>query len=144
MMEWVKGYVTSITGVAIVSLIIDCILPEGNIRKYARFACALILSACIISPIFDLKPERVVSIEKNEQFFVDYSQAVEKTVQSIYGFEGASVSVMQSGGSVQEVIITLTGSKLLEKAQQAAMEEYLRNTLHAIYGVEKENIWIKE
>lgn len=144
MIEWVKGYITSITGVAILSLIVDCVLPEGNIRKYARFACALILSICIISPIFDLKPDTPISLESNEQFFVDYTQAVEKTVQGIYGFENVSVSVTQNGGKIQEIVITLSDSKLLEKAQQTAMKEYLCNTLSAIYGVEKENIWIKE
>ena len=144
MMELIKGYITSITGVAILSLIVDCILPEGSVRKYARFACALILSICIISPVFDLKPDVSLSLESNEQFFLDYTQAVEKTVQSVYGFENARVSVTQSSGKIQEICITLTDSKLLEKAQQAAMKEYLCNTLSAIYGVEKENIWIKE
>lgn len=144
MIEWVKEYITSVTGVAILSLIVDCVLPEGNIRKYARFACALILSICIISPIFDLKPDTAFSLEKNEQVYIDYTQAIEKTVQGIYGFENASVRVTQNGGKVQKIFITLSDSKLLEKAQQTAMKEYLCNTLSAIYGIEKENIWIKE
>ena len=142
MIDWVKEYITSVTGVAILSLIVDCVLPEGNIRKYARFACALILSICIISPIFDLKPDTAFSLEKNEQVYIDYTQAIEKTVQGIYGFENASVRVTQNGGKVQEIFITLSDSKLLEKAQQTAMKEYLCNTLSAIYGIEKENIWI--
>ncbi len=144
MTEWIKSYICSVTGIAIISLIVDCVLPEGNVRKYARFACALILSLCIISPLLDWKPETSFSVSENEQFFVDYTQAVEKTVHGIYGFENAQVSVSQDNGKIQEIHITLSDSKLIEKAQQAAMEEYLRNTLSAIYGIEKENISIKE
>ena len=47
----VKEYVLSLIAVSISGLLIDVLLPEGNIRKYSNFAISIILSIILIQPI---------------------------------------------------------------------------------------------
>lgn len=38
-MEWLTGYVVKICAAALISFVVDMLLPEGNIKRTARFCC---------------------------------------------------------------------------------------------------------
>ncbi len=143
MIEWLKNYVLSITGVSVLILIAECFVPEGNVKKYASFALGIILSVCIISPIFSFKMDKIEIPEHSEQVF-DFTSAIESTVKSVKGFEDASVSVFQNKNKIEKIVIFPKGDKLLEEAVRAVTVEALKNTLSSVYSVDKENIIISE
>ena len=143
MIEWLKNYVLSITGVSVLSLIAECFIPEGNVKKYANFALGIILSVCIISPLFYFKFENV-EIPQSEEYVFDFTSAIENTVKSVCGFEDASVSVIQNKNKIEKITITPQSDKILEEAVRVVTVEALKSTLSSIYSVEKENIIISE
>ncbi len=54
MLENVKSWIISIVIIICFSVIIDMVLPEGNIKKYAKFIMGIIIIVVIISPIIDI------------------------------------------------------------------------------------------
>ena len=143
MIEWLKNYVLSITGVSVLSLLAECLIPQGNVKKYASFAMGVILSVCIISPLFSLGKQQI-QMPLEEEYVFDFTSAIENTVQSVYGFEDASVSVLQNKNKIEKIIITPKSDKLLEEAVRIATGEMLKSTLESVYSVDKENIIISE
>ncbi len=141
MTEWIKTYVLTLIGASVVMLLADSLLPSGKIRSYARFAMAVLLSVCIMQPLISKIPEINFDFTETESTF-DFTQAVEMTVHGVSGFENADVSIVQNKNHIEEIHITVVYDKLLESAKRQALGEYLKNSLSAIYGVDKENIFI--
>lgn len=52
MMEFLKGYIISVTVMILFLAFIDLILPDNNLKKYAKFVTGLIVIITILSPIF--------------------------------------------------------------------------------------------
>ncbi len=143
MSEWIKSYVLTLIGASVTMLLADSILPSGKIRAYARFAMAVLLSVCIMQPLITKMPEISFDFTEGESTY-DYTSAVERIVHGVSGFENASVSVVQNGNDISEIHITVRYDKLIESAKRQALSEYLKSSLSAIYGVEKENIFLVE
>lgn len=143
MNAWLKTYVITVLSASVICTVADCLLPEGDVRKYARFALALILAAVMISPLltggFSLptfSPERETAW--------DGTEAVAGIVRQMPGFEDARVSVEQSGSTIRKITVYVPAGKLAEQGQRAAVTSLLKNLLTAMFPVEEENIIITE
>ncbi len=143
-MVWLKNYVTSIIAVSVVGLILDCLLNEGNLKKYAMFGVSLVLSICLIQPVVNNNIEINVPEISNIEYTVDYKTAVKSTVNSVSGFENADVSVIQEKNKILSITIKNSKDKMLEEAISEATESYVKNLVSAIYNVEKDNIYFAE
>ncbi len=143
MNEWLKNYVLSLTGVSIISLCVDCFLQNGKIKKYARFAIALVLSLCIIQPILSIGSIELPQIDDGTRQNVDYSYAIEATVRGVSGFENAVVSVEELDDSVSKIYIYPNNDKLFEDAKALANVDFLKNVISAMFSIKEENIIIK-
>ena len=142
MTGWFKGYLLIILGVSVLGLVCDCLLPEGDIRKYASFGIAVILSVCIISPILKIGDIQIPQLCQNEQISVNYQAAIEGTVKQLQGFENARVTVENNGELT--VSVDISDGKLLEKIKGESAKEFLKKILCSVYGIKEENIFIKE
>lgn len=54
MLENVKSWIIDIVVIVCFSVIIDMVLPKGNIKKYAKFIMGIIIIVVIISPIINI------------------------------------------------------------------------------------------
>ncbi|HHU63168.1 MAG TPA: stage III sporulation protein AF [Clostridiales bacterium] len=54
MLENIKSWIIDIVIIVCFSVIIDMVLPKGNIKKYAKFIMGIIIIVVIISPIIDI------------------------------------------------------------------------------------------
>lgn len=54
MMEFLQGWIISLVSIVILSVLIDVILPNGNIRKYTRFIIGILVIFVILSPVVRL------------------------------------------------------------------------------------------
>ena len=140
-MEWLKEYVLRITSISIIGLLLECIMPSGNIKKYASFGLSLILSISLISPLLNFEVNNI-SFDFEERYEFDYTESVKSTVNSVKGFEKADVYVEQENNKISTVSIKSNNDKTLEKAVQKAMMDFLKNIINVVYGVEKDNIYI--
>ena len=134
-----KEYVISVVTVSVIAMIAEVIIPEGKMKKYASFAISVILSLCIIQPLFQIEIKIPGKLEA-KQTTIDFESAVESTVHSVSGYENANVSVKSDGGKVSEIKISVFDEKLAEKAKAEVTKEYLKSFLSAVYGTE--NIYI--
>lgn len=144
MMAWLKQYIINIVAVSVIGLIFECLLKDDKIKKYAMYALSLVLSICLINPLFnaDFKQELLPDI--TEDYTIDYNLAVKTTVNSIKGYENATVNVVLQNNKIISITIDPSTDKLLEEAFIKTSNEYLKSFLNALYGVEKDNIKILE
>lgn len=138
----VREYILSVISISISGLILDALLPDGNIHKYANFALSVILSIVLIQPIvsffnkdFNVEYEKV-------QYSFDYTDAVLRTVNSISGFEDADVEVEQDNNKIQSITVKTGSEKIIEKAEEEIKKDYVKKILSTIYGVE--NVYFSE
>lgn len=130
-----KEYLIKILGVFLISGAIEVMLPEGNIKKYAKIimcimVCSLILSPAGVLPEFDIKEEySAAEIDDNfeEQVINEYEKRIEKHIFEKTGAE--AVAEVSEDGDIKK--ITLYGDKALG---------YVKNEL----GVSDENIELRE
>ena len=53
-MEWLTGYVVKTCAAALISFVVDMLLPEGNIKRTARFCASLVITIIICAPLINL------------------------------------------------------------------------------------------
>ena len=143
-MEWLKEYVLRITAISIIGLLLECLVPTGNVKKYASFGLSLILSIALISTLMNFEVKNFSFDIEKDCFEIDYTKSVKSTVNSVKGFEKAEVFVSQENNKISTVSIKSNTDKTLEKAVQQTMLDFLKNIIHLVYGVEKNNIYIME
>lgn len=144
MIEWLKNYILSLVSVSVIGLILECLLSQGNVKKYAMFGVSIILSLSLIQPIFNLKTDFEIPTIANQQVNIDYENAIKSTVNSITGYEDASVSVITQNNQIKKVTIITNSEKMLDKALENAKKDYVKKIINAVYGVDKENIYFSE
>ena len=141
MIDWLKNYILSLVSVSVIGLLLDCLLTEGKIKKYAMFGVSIILSISLIQPLLKLNVDFNVPTVSNKQINIDYETAIKSTVNSISGFEESSVSIICQNNEIKKVTIICSTEKLLDKAVENAKKDYVKNIINAVYGVNKNNIY---
>ena len=142
MMAWLKNYIISLVSVSVIGLILECLLAESNVKKYAMFGVSIILSISLVQPLLNIKADFSFTKKQTQQISVDYEQAIKATVNSIGGYEDAFVSVLCQNNEIIKVTIKSTSEKLLDKAVETAKQEYVKKIISAVYGVEIEKIYL--
>lgn len=104
----ISSYLLSIAGVAIISVLVDLILPSGSVSKYIKGVFALILVFVIISPLPKLVNKdwdisnvfQTSSAEVDEKYLNNLkNQQVDKLVSDIKiflsdaGFDGVDILI---------------------------------------------------
>ncbi len=141
MIVWLKNYIISLVSVSVIGLILECLLAEGNVKKYAMFGVSVILSISLIQPLLNIKTDFKFTKTQTQQVSVDYEQAIQATVNSIGGYEDATVSILCQNNEIIKITINSTSEKLLDKAVETAKQEYVKKIVSAVYGVETEKIY---
>lgn len=144
MIGWLKNYVTSIIAVAVIGLILDCLLTEGNLKKYAMYGVSLVLSVCLVQPIIKGNFEINIPQISRQEYIIDYKTAVRSTVNSISGYEDADVDVKQEDNKITSITIKADKDKMLEEALKDATKNYVKKLISTIYGVSEDNIYFTE
>ncbi len=143
MTAWLKDYIFTIISISFITLIIDCIIPNGNLKRYAIFGISVILSIALISPFNNLiKKDFKLEIPENT-YFVDYTSAVKNTVNSIKGFEDASVSVKQENNKIISITVYLKKERVLEDAVENLTGNFVKKMLSTVYNVDENNIFFR-
>ena len=72
MIDWLKNYILSLVSVSVIGLLLDCLLTEGKIKKYAMFGVSIILSISLIQPLLKLNVDFNMPTVSNKQINIDY------------------------------------------------------------------------
>lgn len=103
------GWTLSVLGISILGVLIDIILPEGNMQKYIKSIFSIFIIFVIVSPIvnFDINNIKFNNIFYNQSsvqldqsyiqnFNIKYKQSLEKTCENYLeekGFSGVKVEI---------------------------------------------------
>ena len=136
MAEWLRGYILTVLGASVIALVVDCIVPDGTIRRFARFGTALLLSVAMLSPFASFPSSADAGkLLQTPSFTPDYTEAVTRTVHAVPGYENARVYVETRDGTICAITVS-TGGKLIEEASSALTRQYLTDMLGALFGTD--------
>jgi len=153
-MEWLKGYILTITIIGIASILADVLLPEGNIKKFARFTVSLVLSLALCAPVISLiknsnfsVPQVSIPIAEQSQSSEQIEQNIDQIIKHYTGFENATASVeIDSKLKVLSVTIekNVQEQGIVDTMLNQKTEKNLITLISTLYGVSEANIIIKE
>jgi len=154
-MEWLQNYIVTIAVIGIVSVLADVLLPEGNIKRFARFGISLVLSLALCAPVITLLKQGDLSAALDLELpLTDITSTEEeiennitRMVQKYSGFESASCSVeLNTLLKVQQVTISknLTEEGVVDSLLHEQSQKNILLLISAVYGVEEANIMIEE
>lgn len=118
-MEFLSGYLLSIVGVVLLTVLIDLILPDGKMAKYVKSVMAIVVVAVIISPIakltttdFDFGKLFSTTTYQVDQVILDnitnlsvaeYERDLEKNLASL-GYEDVHISLIVENKDGTQII----------------------------------------
>ena len=148
-MEWLTGYVIKICGAALISFIVDMLLPEGNIKKTARFCASLVITVIICAPLAGLFSQRETAVilpqatdrPDQEQMKQSVEKAITQLIKTVTGFENARVSVTFSDGAPYSAEIYKNKSDApINKLNEQKIIELISD----LYKIDPNMIYIRE
>ncbi len=149
-MEWLTGYVIKICAAALIAFVVDMLLPEGNIKKTARFCASLVMTVIICAPLASLFSQQQLVItppqeEHGQPDQLQIKQSVEKAItqliKTVDGFADAQVSATLSGSSVYSVEIYKNQSGApINKIN----EQKIKELISVLYKIDENMIYIRE
>lgn len=101
-----RDYVLALCAAAIFLSLCNIILPDGTFKKYAAFACSLVLAAVMLSPLadigtagifegFDVQVERITKEQAEDEYLYYLKRSYEDRIAgelSAYGRASAEVA----------------------------------------------------
>ena len=65
-MGWIRGWIMQIAGIIVLGALCDMIMPEGDMKKYAKLVVGLVFAFAVVRPIVNISTENLVeAIPKN-------------------------------------------------------------------------------
>lgn len=157
-MEWLRNYILTVAALGIVSAVADVLMPEGNVRRFARFAISLLLTLALCAPVVSLLQngslEGFAALESAEIPQTDTLSAgdeikknIDGMIQKYSGFEAATCDVtIDEDLRVEQVTIykNLGEEGIVDSLLHEKSEKSIKLLISAVYGLAQENIFIEE
>lgn len=105
----VTGWILSVLGISVIGVLVDVILPEGEMQKYIKSIFSIIIIFTLITPLLNINIDKInldtfiynqssVELDKNyiSSFNKQYKELLEKNCEQILktnGFSGVSVEI---------------------------------------------------
>ena len=142
-MEWLTGYVVKICAAALISFVVDMLLPEGNIKRTARFCASLVITIIICAPLINLftQQQTVITPPDENHSVPDEYQAITQLIKTVDGFNEAQVTVTLSDGNPYSVEIykNQNGAPINKLNEQKIIE-----LISVLYKIDENKIYIRE
>ena len=109
------GWVVTVAGIAILSVLCDVILPEGQTRKYVKTVFGVVVSLVIIQPIVELFSGGVSFGSIDSETVTPQQQYLESVVsrQNDYALKTVAQLLKAKGISVKSIELNSAGDKLV-------------------------------
>lgn len=153
-MEWISKYLFSIIGIIILGIIIDTVIPKGNLAKYIKGIYSFFIVFVIISPLVNFnvnnlsfKSYDLTDYTLLEKFYNTKIELMQKQIQTQLNLNGISgvdvqfVSQMQEKELIINCISVFLSNMVIDKNFEH-IDEYqvIQDTIISITNVGKEKI----
>lgn len=141
--------VITIALLSVIGFLLDFVMPSGNMKRLARFACSLVLTLAIsisIAGLFSLDFSAAIPEFKEKNIFLDQSSiqnAVKQYIRLYAGFEKAEVSVSVDENKLVSVMVSFPYDNAEAAAKRKLTENQMRKTISVLYNVEANKIIIQ-
>ena len=148
-MQQLFSSVITIALLSVIGFLLDFIMPSGNMKRLARFACSLVLTLAIsisIAGLFSLDFSAAIPEFKEKNIFLDQSSiqnAVKQYIRLYAGFEKAEVSVSVDENKLVSVMVSFPYDNAEAAAKRKLTENQMRKTISVLYNVEANKIIIQ-
>ena len=136
-MPSVSGYILTIAGVILISVIVEFAMSEGQMNRYIRSVFSFFIIAVIIAPLPALiSSEGFTSIFDYEDFELqkDYLEALDKSkektlsyeLQSIFAEEGYKKLIIEvdiQDGAISQIIINISQLEISKDAKYQSLSD---------------------
>ena len=155
------GYVLSVLGIVVAGVIIDVIIPSGQINKYIKSIYSIFVVAVLLSPLIKIvngskKIEFTYTNFEMDQSLIEYinEQKVEnlqKTIsQNLYenGFKNVDILINYSINdniiTYNSCIVNLKNLAIDDNVQHINKYEFIKDTIKSTVDLTEEEIKIYE
>ena len=142
MSEVVTGWIVSIVGVVVLGVLIDIILPEGQMQKYIKSIFSVIVVLTMVSPLFNIEIGNInfdqfiyneSSVELNQNYLNNYNEDYKTSLQNLLeenlkenGFGGVKVEITynlsNNNFEIEKVVLDI--KKLVINTNQVHIDKY--------------------
>lgn len=155
-MAAVSSWVLSIVGVVVIGVVVELIMPEGNISKYIKGFLAIFIVFIMISPLTNITIDDVFSPgdyvlnldndflqEVNEDRIREYKLLLQETL-SEEGYKDVSITfdTKSKNGKLEIVSIFVDLSKVVlnEKVENINIYNNIKNIIKNVIQIDSEDI----
>ncbi len=82
MIEWIRQWLLSVTGAAILAALAESLMPSGPVRQVGRLSCGLVLLAALLSPVLQWQTGDSAALAQWQETLALETQALEDSRQS--------------------------------------------------------------
>ena len=160
----ISSWIISIVGIVILGVLIDLILPEGQMQKYIKSVFSVIVVLTMVSPILNIDINKIdfdrfiyneTSVELNQNYLKNYNEDYKVTLENLLeeklkegGFSGVNVEILynKSNNNFEIEKVELDIKKLVINTNQVHIDKYkeMRTIVSNMLNVKEGNIVIYE
>ena len=160
----ISNWIISIVGVVILSVLIDLILPEGQMQKYIKSVFSVVIVLTMVSPILKIDISSIdfnkfiyneSSVEINTNYLNNYNEDYKKSLEEIVenalkdgGFLNVEVEISYnlSNNNFEIEKVKLDIKKLVINANQVHIDKYkeMQTIVENLLNVKEDLIVIYE
>ncbi len=159
-MSYISGWVLSIVGVVIITVVVEIIMPEGNISKYIKGFLVIFTVFIMVSPITnisiaDIFSENDFSIslddtflqQVNEEKAIEYGEIIkDKLVAG--GYDGINIDVCIDNSKTEmkitAIFVDLSKVVLNPKNENIDIYNNIKSVIKSVVTIDAEDIIFNE
>lgn len=156
----ISGWIISIVGVVILGVLIDLILPDGQMQKYIKAVFSVVVVLAMVSPLLNIDIDKIdfdkfiyneTSVQLNENYLNNYNEDYKLALENLLeenleegGFSSVDVEILynKSNNNFEIEKVELDIKKLVINANQAHIDKYkeMRNIVANMLNIKEGNI----
>lgn len=164
MNSFISGFIISILGIVVLGVLIDLILPDGQMQKYIKSVFSVIVVLTMVSPLVNIDINKIEfdkfvynenSIELNENYLKNYNEDYKVVLENIAentlknnGFKNVVVEIFynKSNNNFKIEKVTLNLKKLEINTNQVHIDKYkeMKTIISNLLNVKGEIIFFYE
>ena len=163
-MGLITGWILSIVGVVLIGVLVDLILPEGQMQKYIKAIFGVFIVFTLVTPLLNLKISEIDfnkfiynenSIEVNQNYINNYNNEYKKYLENLVedglkylGFNNVLVEIYNDLSKNEFTIkkVLLNAKKLVININSVHIDKYkeMKKIVVSILNVKEDLIVIDE
>lgn len=163
-MSLISGWLLSVVGIVIISVLVDLILPEGEMQKYIKAIFSVFVVFVMISPVLKININDIdfnkfiynqSSVEINEDYIKNYNNSYKENLEKVCveqlnskGFLGVKVEISLNMSTkrfqIEKVNVNLKNLVINNNGLHIDKYQEIKSIIISVLGIESEKVVMSE